>query len=69
MSVDAARRAHDVWWACTQGRGAVHAYVDAFRRALLHVRDAAPTEVLDRFLAGLAADVHRQVLVADPQDF
>ena len=29
----------------------------------------APAEVLDRFLACLAADVHCQVLVADPQDF
>ena len=36
---------------------------------MLHVCNAAPAEVLDRFLAGLAADVHRQVLVADPQDF
>ena len=36
---------------------------------MLHVRDAAPAEVLDRFLAGLAADVRHQVLVADPQDF
>ena len=47
----------------------MRAYVDAFRRALLHVHDEAPKEVLDRFLAGLAADVHHQVLVADPQDF
>ena len=54
--------------AYTQGRGTVRAYVDAFRRALLHVRDAAPAEALDCFLVGLAADVCRQVLVADPQD-
>ena len=58
-----------MWWACTQGRRTVRAYVDAFRRALLHVRDAAPVEVLDRFLVGLAADVRCQVLVADPQDY
>ena len=58
-----------MWQACTQGRGTVRTYVDAFRRALLHVRDAAPTEVLDCFLAGLAADVRCQVLEADPQDF
>ena len=35
----------------------------------MHVRDAAPAEVLDHFLAGLAADVRCQVLMADPQDF
>ena len=69
MPVDAARHAHDVWRACTQGRSTVHAYVDAFRRALLHVHNAAPAKVLDSFLAGLAADVCCQVLVADPQDF
>ena len=69
MPIDAARCARDVWRACTQGRGTVHAYVDAFRRALLHVRDAAPAELLDRFVVGLAADVRCQVLVANPQDF
>ena len=36
---------------------------------MLHIRYAAPVEVLDRFLAGLAADMRHQVLVADPQDF
>ena len=55
--------------ACTQGRGTVCAYVDAFRWALLHIRDAATAEVLDRFLASLAADVRHYVLVADSQDF
>ena len=69
MPIDAARHGRDVWRACTQGRGTVRAYADAFRQALLHVRDAAPVEVLDHFLAGLAADVHHQVLVEDPQDF
>ena len=68
MPVNAARRARDVWWACTQVRGTVRAYVNAFRWALLHVRNAAPTEVLDHFMVGLAADMH-QVVVADPQDF
>ena len=37
MPVDAARHARDVWRACTQVRGTVRAYVDAFRWALLHV--------------------------------
>ena len=59
MPVDAERCAHDVWRACMQGRGTVCAYVDAFWWALLHFREGAPTEVLDRFLVGLAADVCR----------
>ena len=44
-------------------------YVDSFRRCLLSVTDAAPAEVLDRFLRGLAPDVRRQVLVQQPVDF
>ena len=43
--------------------------MDAFRWALLHIHNAAPAEVLDRFLVGLAANVHCQVLVTDLQDF
>ena len=57
MPIDAARHAHDVWRACSQGRGTVRAYVDAFRWALLQVCDAALTEVLVHFLAGLVAYV------------
>ena len=44
----------------------VRRYVDDFRRKLLHVHDAAPAEVLDRFVRGLSAPVRAQVLVADP---
>ena len=40
--------------------------MDDFRRKLLHVHDAAPAEVLDRFVGGLSAPVRAQVLVADP---
>ena len=40
--------------------------MDDFRRKLLHVHNAAPAEVLDRFVRGLSAPVHAQVLVADP---
>ena len=36
---------------------------------MLHVHDAAIAEVLDRFLAGLVADMCFKVLVAGPQDF
>ena len=41
----------------------MQAYIDRFRRVLLHVQDAAPAEVLDRFIRGLAPPVHTQVLV------
>ena len=57
--VDAARRARDRWAMCVQGKGTVRGYVDSFRRCLLSVTDAAPAEVLDRFLRGLAPDVRR----------
>ena len=33
------------------------------------MHDAAPTEVLDRFIRGLQASIRVQVLVADPQTF
>ena len=64
--VDAAQHARDAWAACVQGKGTVRRYVDDFRRKLLHVNDAAPAEVLDRFVHGLSAPVCAQVLVADP---
>ena len=40
--------------------------MDDFRRKLLHVHNAAPAEVLDRFVRGLSTPVRAQVLVADP---
>ena len=61
--VDAAQTARDRWAACVQGKGSVRAYVDRFRCCLLSVTDAAPAEVLDHFLRGLAAEVRKQVLV------
>ena len=33
------------------------------------MHDAAPAEVLDRFIRGLQASIRAQVLVADPQTF
>ena len=63
MPIDAAHRARDKWAQCTQGKGTVRAYIDRFRWALLHVQDAVPTEVLDRFIRSLAPPVHAQVLV------
>ena len=63
MPVDAAHQARDQWAQCTQGKGTVRAYIDRFHRALLHVQDAAPAEVLDRFIHGLAPPVCAQVLV------
>ena len=47
----------------------MRAYVDDFRRALLHVHDAAPAEILDRFLRGLQPTVRQHMLVAAPTDF
>ena len=44
-------------------------YVDLFRWRLLHVHDAAPAELLNRFIRGLQASIPAQVLVADPQTF
>ena len=52
--VDAARRARDGWAACVQGKGGVRSYVERFRRCLLSVTDAAPAEILDRFIRGLS---------------
>ena len=49
-----------------RAKGTVRRYVDDFCRKLLHVNNAAPVEVLDRFVRGLSAPVHAQVLVADP---
>ena len=47
----------------------MRSYVERFRRCLLSVVDAAPAEVLDRFIRGLAPSVRQQVLVAQPADF
>ena len=65
-AVDAAQHARDAWAACVQGKGTVRRYVDDLRRKLLYVNDAAPAEVLDRFVRGLSAPVRAQVLVANP---
>ena len=54
MPIDAAHWARDQWAQCTQGKGTVWAYIDRFHWVLLHVQDAAPAEVLDRFIHGLA---------------
>ena len=58
-----ALRACDRWAASMQGRNTVRSYVDSFCCCLLSVTNAAPAEVLDRFLHGLAPEVWRQVLV------
>ena len=63
MPVDTACRAKDQWAQCTQGEGTVLAYIDRFLQTLLHVQDAVPAEVLDRFIRGLAPPVRSQVLV------
>ena len=47
----------------------MHSYVDNFHHCLLSVTDAAPAEMLDRFLHGLALEVRHQVLVQQPVDF
>lgn len=67
--IDALRRARDAWAACVQGKGTVRTYIDTFRRCLLHVADAAPAEILDRFLRGLSTGVRAQVLITNPADF
>ena len=58
-----AHQARDQWAQCTQGKGTVWAYIDRFRRAPLHVQDAAPAEVLDHFIHSLAPPIRAQVLV------
>ena len=52
-----------------QGRHTVCSYVDRFRCCLLSVTTAAPAEVLDQFLCGLAPEVQHQVLVQQLVDF
>ena len=47
----------------------MHSYVDSFHHCLLSLTDAAPTEVLDWFLRGLAPEVCHQVLVQQLVDF
>ena len=69
MPIDAAHQARDQWAQYTQGKGTVRAYIDRFHYTLLHVQDAAPAEVLDHFIRGLAPLVRAQVLVQDPVDF
>ena len=44
-------------------------FVDTFRYKSLHIHNAAPAEVLDRFTGGLSVAVYAQSLVTNPQDF
>ena len=53
----------------TQGKGTLCVYAEQFRRKVLHLQDAAPFEMLDYFLLGLAPEVRTQVLVQDPYNF
>ena len=43
--------------------------MDNFHHCLLSVTDAAPAELLDQFLRGLAPEVRCQVLVQQPVEF
>ena len=63
MPVDAASCSKNQCAQCTQGKATVWAYIDRFFWVLLHVQDAAPAEVLDRFICSLAPPVRAQVLV------
>ena len=43
--------------------------MDRFHRALLHIQDVAPAEVLDYFIHGLAPPVRTQMPVKNLSDF